>query len=1196
MFLVLSLMTLFIQMPIGNAADRSHTDDVLLAEALQTLSVNYKVFFSYDEASIANVKVDFNPENYSGVEEAMQSILVGTSFQYKIFDQRYVILYEETDRGIQSLKGMVKHLNNVIDVQEKKSGKTVVSKLPKNEFNRGIRKLSEPVLNISGTVTDRSGEPLIGVNVLVKGTTKGTSTDFDGNFNIADVDENAVLIISYIGFVSQEVPVSGKGSFTIVLAEDSQTLDEIVVTALGIERDKRSLGYSVAEVNSEDLEKVPQENALSALNGRVAGVKISSSNNDINSETRVQIRGNTSLTGNDDPLVIIDGVPVGDPTIMNDINPADIASVSVLKGPSAAALYGSRAGNGVLLITTKSGKSTQKGLGVTVNTALTLNQPYSYIPLQNRFTSGRQGIFDEGAYQHWYGPEEGESAVQFGSNGESTPLVFHPDNLENFFQTGVSNINDMSINGSYDKGSFRLSMSYLNATGTTPETELERLGMNLSAKYNLAPNLSVSTNVNFSNSFSDNYPVQVHNDYQFTELYMVPPHVDMNALKDYWLVEDELQNNVNTSFNNPWFRVNEKIQKFDRNRGFGNIKLDWEIIPKLNFMAKISQISGNEKNEELNPWSLYGRVASPRGGYFQDTEYDKEINTDFLFSYNTKLGDFYIAPSVGGNLMRQKRSLVSVGGDNLVLPALYTLSNVERGGLNYQTGVYNKAIYSVYGMATIGYKDMVYLDLTARNDWSSTLPIENRSYFYPSASLSLVLNEFIEMPEWMGVTKLRTGWAEVGKDTDPYAIQARLNQGSYGDLVYYTNPSSMVNANLKPEIATSFEVGLDMAFLDNRLGLDATYYTVQNRNQILSVGIPGMTGFNSTTINAGIVENSGWEVGLFATPVKKDDFQWNVNLNISRQESKLTELTEGVDQIQFWSNVGIQAITRVGETLGDLYGRQTIKVEEGEYAGWNLLDANGELQRSNDYTKVGNYLHKFLLGGQTSISYKNISVSASFDWRNGGDFYSMTMLRLARSGKVEKWGKGEGESTFTGILSALDFNGDRDAIAAEVKSNQEKYNHLYVGGRTADLGGFPYNGRDNGVFFPGVYVNAEGEYVENFGAEGTQFVNSFEIIEPGGGYWDVGHADKFIYDASYVKLRELAISYQLPTSVAQLIGSRGASVSVFTKNLIIWTAAGIGIDPELAFLRTSSSVLQGVDRWNGGPWTSPIGIKLSVDF
>lgn len=1195
MYLVLSFFTLFMQLPLGlsqTAAD----DEVLLAEALQDLSKDYRVFFSYDEASVANVKVDYQPENYANVEEAIKSILQGTSFKYKIFDQRYVIIYEESDRGIQSLKGMVKHLNNVIDNQEKKSDYKVVSSLPVPSFDQKIRKLQKPVLNVSGVVTDRTGGPLTGVNILVKGTTKGSATNFNGNFSIADVDEKAVLSISYVGFVTKEVPVTGKSNFKIVLVEDSKTLDEVVITALGIERDKRSLGYSVGELKSEDIEKVPQENALTSLNGKIAGLKISSSNNDINSETRVHIRGNTSLTGNDDPLVIIDGVPVGDPSVMSDINPDDIASISVLKGPSAAALYGSRAGNGVLLITTKTGASSPKGLGVTVNSALTFNKPYRYIPLQNRFTSGRQGIFDEGAYQHWYGPEEGASVVQFGSNGVAAPLVFNTDNLEKFFQTGISNQNDISISGKYDKGSFRLSMSHLDASGTTPEVELKRLGMNLAAKYTLTDNLKVSTNINFANSFSDNFPIQVHNDYQFTELYMVPPHVDMHALKDYWLIEDELQNNVNTSFNNPWFRVHEKIQKFNRNRGFGNIKLEWEIIPDLNFSAKVSQVSGNEKNEELNPWSLYGRVASPRGGYYQDTKYSKEINTDALISYSTKIGDFYFAPSIGGNLMRQRKSVINVGGDNLILPGLYTLSNVERGGLNYQTGEYHKAIYSIYGMATLGYKDIVYLDLTARNDWSSTLPVENRSYFYPSASLSVVLNEIVTMPEWMGVTKLRTGWAEVGKDTNPYEIQSRLNQGTYGDLVYYTNPGSMVNANLKPEIANSFEVGLDMSFINNRLSFEATYYLVQNRNQILNVSIPGMTGYGATTINAGIVENSGWEVGVLTTPVKKDKFQWDFNFNITRQESKLTELTRGVDQIRFWSNLGMWALTEVGQNIGDIYGRQTVKVEEGEYAGWNLLDANGELQRSNDYEKVGNYLHKFLLGAQTTLSFKNFTLFASFDWRSGGDFFSMTMLRLARSGKVEKWGKGRGESTFTGILSALDFNGDRKALAAEIKANQKKYNHLYIGGRTADLGGFPYNGRNNGVFFPGVYINAEGEYVENFGGEGTQFVNAFEIIEPGGGYWDVGHGDKFVYDASYVKLRELVIAYRLPADLTQSFGSQNVTVSLFTKNLILWTAAGMGIDPELTFLRTESTVEQGVDRWNGGPWTSPIGVKLSIDF
>ncbi len=1057
-----------------------------------------------------------------------------------------------------------------------------------------------PNETVRGVVTGEDGNGLPGVSILIKGTNRGTTTNADGDFQLENVDDQAVLVFSYVGFVTQELSAGNRTNWQIVLKEDSKSLKEVVVTALGLKREKRSLGYAVCEVTSQDLNKVPQENALGGLHGKVTGLQISNSSSEINAETHVYIRGTNSLTNNNDPLVVVDGIPSGNPNILADISADNIESISVLKGPSAAALYGSRAGNGVLLITTKSGHSEDKGLGVTFNTGYTTSVPYQYIDFQNRFTTGRRGIFDESAYQHWYGPEEGTAVIQWNTDGQPEPLRFYPRNRQNYFQNGNSFINDLSVGGSYDKGSFRVSLNQLSGNGTSPGLELNRYGVTLAAAYKLRKNLKVATNINVLNSFSDNFFTQQSGDFSYIDISTLPPHVDINELRDYWIVKDELQRNVNTSFNNPWFVAYERRKPFTRDRRIGNIVLNWEPIPDLTVMGRFAQNYSNDQQEELNPWSLYG-INKPRGSYRLQRETFNELNTDVLVSYKKTAGDFYWAPSVGGNLMNQKTDRVSVGGNNLTLPGLFTVSNVERGGLEYVSPHYEKAIYSVYGMLTTGYKDFVYLDLTARNDWSSTLPLTNRSYFYPSASLSVLLSEFLPVPNWISLLKVRSGWAQVGKDTDPYLIHNVLNRGTWGDLTFYTNPSSLPNTQLKPEIATSFEIGADWAAWANRVRLEATYYRMQNKNQILNVSVSNMSGFNSATINAGVVENWGTEIGLRVIPVKQKALQWDLNINFTRDRNRLSELTEGVDQVVFWTENGAQAVTKVGEQLGDMYGYDALRVKEGPYAGWALLNANGKLQPDNSkLVKIGNYMHDFMLGFQTTTRYRRVTLSASFDWRQGGDFYSNTMQRFARSGIVEDYHNGVHSSTFSGILGADSFGGDRNALANEIKSRPERYRdgNVWIGGRTQDLGGFENNGAWDGAFFPGVISNGSDGYIENFGAEGTRLVNTWEVHEPGGGYWDIAIANRFVYDASFVKLRELSVSYDLPESLLAKVRIKKAAVSAFARNIILRTGAGIGIDPELAYMRRQYAFQsRGIERFGGaGPWVGSGGLTLKMDF
>ncbi len=1058
-------------------------------------------------------------------------------------------------------------------------------------------------IEVAGVVKSPAGDVLPGVTVLVKGTTIGIITDFDGKYKITAPNPQAILVFSFIGMQSQEIPVAGKRTINVTLSEQTVGVEEVVVTALGIKREKKALGYSVGEVKSDQMVRVPQKDLLGALAGKMSGVKITNTSNDINGDTFVNIRGITSLAGNNNPLVIVDGVPTGDPKVMKDISPENIESVSVLKGPSAAALYGSRAGTGVILITSKTGKMKKNGIGVDVSIGTTFSQPYKYIDLQNRFTTGISGVLNENSYQQWNGPEEGTSAIQWNTNGVAQPLKFYNNTLKDFFRTGIEKIVDASVSGSFDKGTFRLSVSHLGADGIYPGVNLQRNGVNMAVSYKITDKVKVSTNLDIENPNSDNYPVKNGGDTQYMALYQTPPHVNINDLKNYWQIPNVLQRNVSTNYDNPWFAAYELKDAFNRMRGFGNIKLDYQILPELKAMVRYSFNASNEKRVYRQPWSSYGGDGGgnnrANGMFNESINNMREMNTDALISYTKKLGKFQIDPSVGGNIMTQRSYSMAAGGDALTLAGLYTLSNVPKDKVSYSDYTYKKNIYSVYGLLNLSYNNMLFLEATGRNDWSSTLPEANRSYFYPSASISALLNEMIAMPSWVSLLKVRTGLSQVGKDTSPYVISTVLSQSVWGANTAYSVPGSLPNVNLKPEIASAFEAGTDISFFTNRLGFDFTFYQVQNKNQIMNASTSSMSGYNAATINAGNVENKGIEIGLNAIPWKTKDWTWDLNMNFTRERSKLKELTPGINQFQFWESAEVYAWTKVGDYIGTFYGRDMLRVQDGPYKGWPIISSTGVMQNGpSGGDKIGSYMHDFTMGLQTSLSWKSISISLSFDWRQGGKYYDQTMMRLARAGKLEFYHPDKSSSTFSGILDNNSFNGDMTALANEIKSHPEIYqNNVWVGGRTKDLGGFLYgNGTYEGAFIPGVYSDGKGGYIENFGGPGTKIIKAYEPFQPTGGYFYIGQKTEWVYDATFVKLRELAISYTLPQSIAKRLYTQNIVISGFLKNLIIYAANKTNQDPEGMYNQVGDQQRQGLSLWNGSPIVMPIGFKLNVSF
>lgn len=1111
-------------------------------------------------------------------------------------------------------------------------------------FALGISTAMAQTRTVSGKITasaDGSGIP--GVNVQLKGTTKGTSSNAAGAYSIEVSGPNAVLSFTFVGFEPQEVKVGTRNLIDVSMASSSQELNEVVVTALGIKREEKSLGYSVGKVDGKNLNRVITENVLNGLSGKLAGVSINATGTTGSSVSMI-IRGAKSLSNDNQPLFVIDGVPVintlnnvgqvgNDNRVdygnaISDINPDNIESISVLKGPSAAALYGSRAGNGVVLITTKSGsKSKKMTIQITSNTVF--DKPFKYLNMHSKFATGVLPFtpdnnpypggtlyIDEGS-SGGVGPEldKGYKAVQWNSpldasgNQIATDLKSYPDNVKNFVQTGITTTNGFSIANSSDAMSYRVSYSNMTSRGIVPGADLFKNSLDVNTSLNLSKKLKLSTNFDFSRNNSNNRPASERGSNPLQWAYAVSPHINIMDLKNYWVPGKEgLQQNSQAigDYNNPWFLAYEVKNAFERNRFFGNAKLDFQLTKEISLMARYSLDTYGETRETKIAPSYTGEK---NGAYGLTTLSPNERNIDFLATYAKSLKDFSLSFSLGGNARKSTNAVISEsskGGTGLVIPGLYTLQNIATANIQYSSTHSNKVVYSAYGMANLGYKDMVYLDLTARNDWSSTLPIDNRSYFYPSASLSVLLNEMFQIPNnRIDLLKVRAGVAQAGNDTNPYALFNTLGLAeSWGGVTRLGKPGSILLPDLKPEITTSMDLGVDLTMYKNRLRFSGTYYTVENRNQIIPTTLPPSTGFTSKNINAGLLESKGIELTLGGTPINRNGWRLDLTTNFYKNATTIKELSQGLNFYTLWTDAKGGAWTYVGDKIGDIYDAEIVTVtdQSSKYFGYPILDSDGSWQSvsaSKSKTKIGNFNPDFILGLQTSLSYKNWSLNMTFDWRNGGNFVSQT------------YRYGESDLKSQRFLDNLINPGSMtpDQLRSYLVANQETMikingnNFPIVGGPTKEYGGYPfeYGGKvyPNGVFNPGVIANYDSKgaitgYEENLGGPNTR------IIPFGDNYpWSFTRAATF--DASFVKLREVSLGYEIPKDIVKKLGLEAANFSVYSRNIILWTAAKIGIDPETAFqpqagAQAGTQFKQGIERYNVTPWVIPVGFKLGLTF
>ncbi len=1072
---------------------------------------------------------------------------------------------------------------------------------------------------ISGTVLDTdTDEALIGASVAVKNTGRGAVTDATGSFKL-DAQAGEILLITYVGYEPQEITLGSGTTLSIKLAAQNQ-LNEVVVTALGLSKAKKSLGYAVQEVSGASLDKARETNLVSALAGKVAGVTIVGNPSGIGSSARITIRGERSLNINrNQPLFVVDGVPISNDfrgssgNSFQDVdygngagfvNPDDVESVTVLKGASAAALYGSRANNGVVLITTKSGKNT-KGIGVSINSTVSFENVLRLPDYQNVYGQGLGGVFEfkdgngggaaDGVDESWGPKMEGQLLPQFDSptsNGfrggdvgnlftsigpvdlnaqlaargtiNNTPFAAQSDNIRDFFETGVTQAHNVALSGSNEKSDFRLSYTWLDQTGTVPNTDLKRNTVAFAGGYNLSPKLKVRTAINYMNSNSDNRPNLSYGTENIMYLFncWLGRSVNVASLRDYWMAGREGLNQFNFNYNyhdNPYFGLYENTNSQAIDRVFGNVSLTYDFTSDLSLMVR----SGTDvSNEFRTRRRAYSTQRFQRGSYREERIGFTEINTDFLLNYRKNLSErIDLNVGLGGNAMRQRGRFSDVIAPELAVPGIYTLGN-SRVALQNLASVPStqKRINSLYATAQVGFDNFLYLDLSARNDWSSTLPSDSRSYLYYAANLSAILTDAFKIKsDVLSFAKVRFGVAQVGNDTDPYQLIAVYNaQTAVQGQPSYSESSTLVNPALKPEISTSIETGLDVRFFNNRIGLDLTYYNTESRNQLLPLALSNTTGYSSRFINAGLIRNYGVEATLNITPVKTKNFNWDIAFNFSANRSKVKELYTDPVSGQKVTNyvmasryVNVEA--RVGEQMGDMYGIGFQRVSAdpnsayydptGQFVGQIVYNSQGKPVATSSLIKLGNYNPDWLGGIYNSFTFKGINLGVLFDIRSGGQVYSHTQVVGREGGQ---------------IIETL-----------EGRAN-----------------GYDLSVEGNGVVGAGVVQNADGSFSPN-------------TVELSAREWHTSYTlgrrliEGAIYDASFVKLREARIGYTFPNKIWGKTSLRDLSLSVVGRNLALWTKVP-HIDPETSST-SGGTVIPGVESV-ALPSTRSWGINLNCRF
>lgn len=1017
---------------------------------------------------------------------------------------------------------------------------------------------------IGGTILDENNNPLPGVSVFLKGTSQGVVTDQDGKFSI-EAPVNGTLVVSFTGYRQQELAINGRQNLSISLVNVDQSLSEVVVTALGVERNKKSLGYSMQTIDGSKLSENKELNVANALKGKVAGVHINPSAGGAGGSSFVVIRGASSLGGNNQPLYVIDGVPIDNQTLgtpgafggqrdfgdgIGNINPDDIESMSVLKGPAAAALYGSRGANGVILITSKKGKSGRPAR-VDVTSNSTFESPNVLPTFQNVWGGGYDddyGSFgkttiDGVEYDTWpgwlvdnWGGKMDGRMIAVETWPELGAVKFSPqpsDNLKSFFRTGKTFTNTIAVSGGNDKGTYRLSVSDMRNEGIMPNNTLKRQNINLLASLNVTKKLTVETKVNYIKQSGYNRPeVGGLLTSPIASLMATPRFIDLDWQKNYKRANGTMINFKSGSPNNPYWLLNELTSKDARDRVIGYVLARYKFTDWLSMQAR----TGTDFYTESRRVRIGIGTPGTLDGSISDDQYRvKESNSDFLLTAAGDLSkNFTGSLSVGGNHLSRYQEQVGFTGTGFNIPGLYHINNARTKATRHN--ISEKVINSAYFTGQVGFKNFLFLDFTGRNDWSSTLGLKNQSFFYPSVSTSFVFSDLLGSS--VGILdygKLRVSYAEAGNDADPYRTTGGY---SLSNLNFNGQPYAAINslvplADLKNELTRSFEIGTELRFFKNRLGLDLTYYSSATFNQIINIGLSSATGYGSRMINAGEIQNKGIEILLTGSPVRSQHFSWDVTLNLSKNRSKVVALTEGISTYRMLTATRASIQATPGEAFGNIIGYDYRRTPDGRI----LLTDQGKFQSATEATILGNIQPDWLGGLSNSFTYKGVTLSALIDFRKGGQIFSQSY--------DDQSAKGMGK-----------FTENRTNLIAEGV----------------------IEGQD-GKFTPSDIVLLAQDYYAGRSAWGNI-------------------AKDAIIDADYAALREASIGYNIGASKwLNKSFFKGTRVSLIGRNLFyLYRDAKfktMGISPESAFNTTVSA--QGYEA-KGLPTTRSIGVNLSFTF
>ena len=1065
----------------------------------------------------------------------------------------------------------------------------------------GVIQGAAQVITVRGIVTtEEDGEPVIGASVIVKGTSLGTVTDVNGRFELSGLPPSATrLLISYISLMAKEVAIAPQVSVT--LKSDTHLLDEVVVTALGISREKKALGYTAQEVKQNALVQGKDNNLLNSLSGKIAGVRITNTQGDVGS-SRIVIRGETSIAGENQPLFIVDGIPVDNSQLnarssgrdfknaIADLNPEDIKTLTVLKGPNAAALYGARAAHGAIVITTKGGDKRQKGIGITLHSSTQVSFVATLPEFQNLFGQGAGGRFsyvdgkgagvNDGVDESW-GPRldigllipQFDSPLDADGNRVATPWVSHPNNVRDYFRMGISTNSGISVARGDDKYQFRVGYNYEKQVSIVPDAGTNKTNISLNTDYHLAKWIVVGATANYIVYTAPSLPgsatpsgSNVRSNSPMLQFLWFGRQVDTNSLK-----ADYTRNWNSSYYDNPFWSASYNTQSQERHRLIGDLHAEFRLTDGLNVRFRTSTDWYNDRRKSKVKWGSAG-AGSPYGSYAEDAYTVKENNTEVLATYIKQLNkNWGIDALLGFNVRNKQYENNYQAAPRLAVADLYTLTN-SRDPLISSNDFYRLRQYGLYGSIQLDYRRWAFLNITGRHDWSSTLPVDNNSYFYPSVTASVLLSEaFGWRSKAVNYLKIRGGWSQVGADANPYQLATVFtSETAFNGNPLQSSSTIGMNPNLKPEKTSSIEAGFEAAFWDNRLYLDFTYYKTDSRNQILKLATTAASGYTSQVRNAGHIRNRGYEIQLGAVPIQTSKgFRWNLDLNYGANSSKVVKLDdEGlITSYQLYSS-GIQILASVGEAYGTLFGTSYVRDANGNV----VVDANGLPKISTTNKTLGKFTPDWTGGISNTFSYRSLSLSFLIDASVGGSIFSNT----------NKTGK------YTGVL-ANTLSGRNaehgglwyytDAIGNNVRlSESPSYSVSSDGLYYAQV-----NGQSTRVYQDGIMV----EGVTESGSKNEEVVSAEKYYHR---IYSIAEAN--VYDASYVKLREVALSYRLPRLWTQKLHLQEASVTLTGRNLWTIYKSVPNIDPESA-LTTGNA--QGVEAYSL-PTTRSFGVNLSVKF